>query len=104
MGDRPNFLSLTSFDGGRAAFRNGKSEKIVGVDKIDKSLSHSIKNVYLVDSLQYNLISVSQLCDRGNHIKFCSDQCLITNIKSGDIVLRGKRHNNVYKVCVLSLP
>ena len=27
-----------------------------------------------------------------------------TNIKSGDIMLRGKRHNNVYKVCVLSLP
>ena len=72
------------------AFGNGKSEKIVGVGKIGKSLSHSIDNVYLVDGLQDNLLSVSQLCDTGNHVGFSSDQCLITNIKSGDVVLRGK--------------
>ena len=29
---------------------------------------------------------------------------LITNVNSGSVVLRGKRHNNVYKACVLSLP
>ena len=29
---------------------------------------------------------------------------MITNIKSGDVVLREKRYNNVYKACVLSLP
>ena len=45
-----------------------------------------------------------KLCDRGNHVEFSSDQCLITNVNSGSVVLRGKRHNNVYKVCVLSLP
>jgi len=103
IGDKSNFLSLTAFDGGRVAFENGKSETIVGVDKIGKSLSHSINNVYLVDGLQHNLLSVSQLCDKGNHVGFSSDQCLITNIKSREVVLRGKRHNNVYKACVLSL-
>jgi len=30
-GDKSNFLSLTAFDGGRVAFENGKSGKIVGV-------------------------------------------------------------------------
>ena len=30
-------------------------------------------------------------------------QCLITNVNSGSVVLRGKRHNNVYKACVFSL-
>ena len=44
-----------------------------------------------------------QLCDRGNHVEFSADQCLITNVNSGSVLLRGKRHNNVYKVCVLSL-
>ena len=86
------------------AFGNGKSGKIIGVGKIGKSLSHSIDNMYLIDGLQHNLLSVSQLCNRGNHVKFSSDQCLITNANSGSVVLRGKRHNNVYKVCVLSLP
>ena len=45
-----------------------------------------------------------KLCDRGNHVEFSLDQCLITNVNSGSVVLRGKRHNNVYKVCVLLLP
>ena len=29
---------------------------------------------------------------------------MIINVKSDDVVLRGKRYNNVYKACVLSLP
>ena len=57
------------------AFGNGKSRTIVGVGKIGKSLSHSIDNVYLVDGLQHNLLSVSQLCDKGNHVGFTSNQC-----------------------------
>jgi len=58
-GDKSSFLSLTAFDGGKVTFGNGKSRKIVGVGKIGKSLSHSIDNVYLVDELQHNLLSVS---------------------------------------------
>ena len=60
-GENSNFLSLTAFDGGRVVFGNGKSRKIVSVSKIGESLSHSIDNVYLVDGLQHNLLSVSQI-------------------------------------------
>ena len=56
------------------------SQKIISVGKIGKSLSHSISNVYLVDGLQHNLLSVSQLCARGNYVGFSFDQYLITNI------------------------
>jgi len=35
-GEKSNFLSLTAFDGGRVAFGNDKSERIIGVDKIGK--------------------------------------------------------------------
>ena len=59
MGGISYFLSLTAFEGGTVAFGNDKSRKIVGVSKIGKSLSHSIDNVYLVDGLQHNLLSVS---------------------------------------------
>jgi len=85
------------------AIGRGESGKIVSVGKIGKSLSHSIDNAYLVDGLQYNLLTVPQLCDRGNHVEFSSDQCLIPKANSSSVVLRGKRHNNVCKVCVLSL-
>lgn len=60
-GDKLEFLSLIAFDGGRVAFGNGKSGKTVDVGKIGKSLSHSIDNLYLVDGLQHNLLSMSQI-------------------------------------------
>jgi len=56
------------------------SRKIIGVSKIGKTLSHSTSNVYLVDGLQHNFLSVSQLWARGNYVGFSFDQYLITNI------------------------
>jgi hypothetical protein len=44
-----------------------------GLGKIAISLDHSISNVFLVDSLDYNLLSISQLCKMGYN-------CLFTNI------------------------
>jgi len=58
-GEKSNFLSLVASDGGSVAFENSKSGTIVGIGKIDGSLPHSIDNVYLVDGLQHNLLSVS---------------------------------------------
>ena len=49
---------------------NGKSRTIVCIGKTDESLSYSIDNVYHVDSLQHNLLSVSQLCDKDNLVVF----------------------------------
>ena len=59
--------------------------------------------MYLVVGLQHNLLSVSQLCDKDNLVVFSPKQCLVININTGDVVLRGKRHKNVHKVCILSL-
>jgi hypothetical protein len=52
---------------------------VKGLGKIAISLDHSISNVFLVDSLDYNLLLVSQLCKMGYN-------CLFTNI--GVIVFR----------------
>jgi len=41
------------------AFENGKSGTIVDIGKIGESLSHLIDNVYLVNGLQHNMLSVS---------------------------------------------
>ena len=86
------------------AFGNGKSGTIIGIGKIGESLSHSIDGVYLVDGLRHNLLSVSQLCDKDNLVVFLPNRCLTVNMNTGDVVLRGKRHKNVYKVCNSSLP
>ena len=58
--------------------------------KIGESLSHSIDCVYLVDGLKHNLLSVSQLCDKDNLVFFSPTRCLVVNMSTGDVVLRGK--------------
>ncbi|XP_070026701.1 intracellular protein transport protein USO1-like [Nicotiana sylvestris] len=67
-GNKDQFLSLEDLKGGNVIFGNGKKGGIIGVGKVGKTDSHSIENVYLIDGLKYSLISVSQLCDRGNQL------------------------------------
>ncbi|XP_070047449.1 uncharacterized protein [Nicotiana tomentosiformis] len=50
------------------------------------------------DGLKYNLISVSQLCDRGNMVAFTSTKCFVFNLTTEKIVLKGKRVKNTYVV------
>ena len=69
-GEKANFLSLAATQGGSVAFSNGKSGTIMGIDKIGESLSNTIEDVYLVDGLKHNLLSVSQLCDKDNLVVF----------------------------------
>jgi hypothetical protein len=53
--------------------RGWKSRLVKGLGKITISPDHSISNVFLVDSLDYNLLSISQLCKMGYN-------CLFTDI------------------------
>jgi hypothetical protein len=96
-GEQSNFLSLAATQGGSVAFGNGKSGTIIGIGKIGKSHSSSIEDVYLVDGLKHNLLSVSQLCDKDNLVVFTSNRCLVVNMDTGKVVLRGKRH----KMCIM---
>jgi hypothetical protein len=43
-------------------FGDGNQGLVKGLDKIAISPDHSISNVFLIDSLDYNLLSVSQIC------------------------------------------
>ncbi|XP_070036060.1 nuclear matrix constituent protein 1-like [Nicotiana tomentosiformis] len=55
-----------ALQGGSVSFGNGKKRYILGLERIGKSPSHSIENVYYVNGLKYSLLSVSQICDMGN--------------------------------------
>jgi hypothetical protein len=46
--------------------------KVKGLGKIAITSDHSISNVFLVESLGYNLLSVSQLCHMGYNCLFTS--------------------------------
>ncbi|XP_070054038.1 uncharacterized protein [Nicotiana tomentosiformis] len=95
-GSTNDFLSLKALQGGSVSFGNGKKGYILGVGKIGKSLSHSIENVYYVNGLKYSLLSVSQICDKGNKVEFVSKICTVTNLVTGEVVLVAKRYKNIY--------
>jgi hypothetical protein len=57
----------------RDHIRGWKSRLVKGLGKIAISPDHSISNVFLVDSLDYNLLFVSQLCKMGYN-------CIFTDI------------------------
>ena len=55
------------------------------------------QDVLFVDGLKHNLLSVSQVCDKGCEVFFTSKDCKINSLSSGQLVAKGIRtKNNVY--------
>jgi len=71
--------------------------KIIGTGTIGNS-SISINNVWLVDGLEHNLLSISQFCDNGYDVMFEKTNCTVINKNDKSIVFKGKRVENVYKI------
>jgi hypothetical protein len=53
-------------------FGDNSQGQVLGFSKIAITTEHSISKIFLVESLDYNLLSVLQLCERGYN-------CLFTN-------------------------
>jgi len=84
-------------EGGTVRFRGNQTGKIIGTGTIGNS-SISINNVWLVDGLRHNLLSISQFCDNGYDVLFVKNNCIVINKDNQSIVFKGKRRNNVYKI------
>jgi len=103
-GDRSKFLSLKSHQGGSVTFGDNQKGRVIGIGKIGISDFYAIDNVYLVDNLKHSLLSISQLCDKGNRVEFYENACLIIDGKTNEIVLKGNRKNNVYICDINAIP
>ena len=58
----------------------------------------SISNVLLVESLNFNLLSVAQLCDLGFKCIFGVDDVEIINVDDSNLIFKGFRYENLYLV------
>ncbi|XP_075079774.1 uncharacterized protein LOC142165027 [Nicotiana tabacum] len=94
-GDKSLFKEVIKIGGGSVKFGDDSRGKIVGTRTIPFNNSCDITEVYLVDGLNYNLLSISQLYDSGYEVKFKNTRCA-TEDESGKIILPGKRYENVY--------
>ena len=66
--DKSMFTSLSSKDDGYVTFGDNSKGKIIGIGNVGKEPSPIIENVLLVNGLKYNLLSISQLCDKKNRV------------------------------------
>ena len=44
-----------------------------------------------VDGLKNNLLSLSQMCDQGNEVVFSSKECVVRELDTGKVVIKGTR-------------
>jgi hypothetical protein len=90
INDSNGYDSITSGD-------NGKG-KVKGLGKIAISNDLSISNILLVKSLNFNLLSMAQLCDLGFQYIFGVDDVEIISVDGSNLIFKGFRYENIYLV------
>jgi hypothetical protein len=96
--DKSKFLLLKENKSGGVTFGNDAPRKIRGKGLVSLSNGRSkAQDVLFVDGLNHNLLSVSQICDKGCEVTFISKNCKIKIVNIGDPIAKGVRtENNVY--------
>ena len=61
-----------------------------------------IETVFQVLRLKHNLLSVSQICDRGYHVNFFEEHYEVVNKSTSKVVLKGYSHDNIYEAKILT--
>jgi hypothetical protein len=79
-------------------FGDGNQGVVKGLGKIAISSNHSISNVFLVDYLDYNLLSVSQLCKMGYNCLFTDIGLTVFRRSDDSIAFKGLLDGQLYLV------
>jgi transposase InsO family protein len=101
-GDSEQFSELKNKNGGFVIFGDKSKGQVKGIGKIGKN-SASINSVLFVSGLKYNLLSISQLCNKGLRIIFEATKCIVEKALTKEILFYGKREGNIYVVYLSEL-
>jgi hypothetical protein len=86
-GDRDRFLTLIKERDGSVSFENDDSTKIIGKGTIIIGNKNTkAKFFLLVEYMNHNILSVSQMCDQGHKVTFDSKKCEIRKEGSGKLI------------------
>jgi hypothetical protein len=78
-------------------FGDNSQDKVLGLDKIAITTEHSISKV-LVESLGYNLLSVSQLCEISYNCLFTNKGVIVFRRSDGSFAFKGVLRGKFYLV------
>ncbi|GJS26895.1 putative ribonuclease H-like domain-containing protein [Tanacetum coccineum] len=96
-------LDFKEFDRGYVTFGGGATGgRITGKGTL-KTGKLDFEDVYFVKELQFNLFSVSQMCDKKNNVLFTDTGCFVLSLDfkladESQVLLKVPRKNNMYSV------
>ncbi|GJR03670.1 putative ribonuclease H-like domain-containing protein [Tanacetum coccineum] len=102
IGNMERLDDFQEFQGGKVTFRGGEG-RITGKGTI-RTPTLDFENVYYVKELQqFNLFSISQICDKKNRVLFTDTDCLVLSKDfmlpdESMVVLRVPRKHNLYTI------
>jgi hypothetical protein len=79
-------------------FGDGNQGLVKGLGKIAISPDHSISKLFLVDSLDYNLLSISQLCKMGYNCLFTNVGATVFRRSDDSVAFKGVLDGQLYLV------
>ncbi|GKD35981.1 ribonuclease H-like domain-containing protein [Tanacetum coccineum] len=100
-GNKSFLTDYQEIDGGFVAFGGSpKGGKITVKDKI-RTGKLDFEDVYFVKELNFNLFSVSQMCDKKNSVLFTETECLVLSfdfklLDESQVLLKVPKQNNMY--------
>ena len=95
---KSKFKTLKDFDGGFVRFGDNSGAYITGRGSIMLNKDTPIRDVYFVEGLKHNLLSVSQICDSGYSISFSDKGCFIKNGRDKVIASSLRIGGNLYNL------
>ena len=101
-GDKSKFLSIFFKQEGHVTYRDNNKGRILRRRSIGDKDIVIIHDVLYVEGLRHNLLSISQLCDKGYQVIFKTNTCEICLPNTKEVMLVGKRVNNVYLLDISS--
>ncbi|GJZ52545.1 ribonuclease H-like domain-containing protein [Tanacetum coccineum] len=100
-GNKDFLTDYQDIDGGFVAFGGGtRGGKITGKGKI-RTYKLDFEDVFFVKELNFNLFSISQMCDKKNNVLFTETECLVLSpnfklLDENQVLLRVPRQSNMY--------
>lgn len=79
-------------------FGDGRKAKILGRGTVTISGFPELNNVMLVEDLQANLISISQICDDIGDVLLTKEKCLVQNFNGKSVMCAPRSRDNCYCV------
>jgi hypothetical protein len=81
-----------------SSFGDGNQDNVKGLGKMSITIKHSISDVFLVESVGYNLIFVSQLCHMGDNCVFTNSDVIVFRRSGGSLAFKGILDDKLYLV------